>query len=226
MMGNQPMASDLAEQISKYSRSAGISLSNEQAELCRIHLEITFEWNHRFNLTRITDPEEAIIKHLLDSLIPASQLPRSGPALDVGTGAGFPGIPLKIFSPNLDMTLLDSSRKKVNFLAVAAEKIGIKGISPIHGRWEELAADPKNKDSFQLITMRAVRLEKKHLSRLAAAALRPGGIFAWWAGPESEARVREEFAKTEISGIEPFRIFKYSLPGISRPRSILYWKKL
>ncbi len=226
MTDGQSMASDLAEQISEQAHSAGIPLSDEQARLCRIHLELTFEWNRRFNLTRITDPREAIIKHLLDSLLPASTLPRSGPALDVGTGAGFPGIPIKIFSPDLEMTLLDSSQKKVSFLAAAAEKLGTGGFRPLHGRWEDLAKDPKNKNSFQLITMRAVRLEKRHLSILAAATLRSGGIFAWWAGPESEERARKELSEAEIPGIAPRERFSYTLPDISRPRSILSWEKL
>lgn len=219
------MAVDLTAIITEYAHSAGVTLSEGQAELCRIHIDLMIEWNRRLNLTRIADPREAVIKHLLDSLLPASRLPRSGLALDVGTGAGFPGIPLKLFSPGLEMILLDSSRKKVSFLAVAAAKLGLKGLRAMHGRWEDFANDASNRDSFQLITMRAVRLEERHLSILAAGTLRTGGLFAWWAGPESEEKTREELAKIEIPGIKSCESFSYTLPGISRPRHIVSWEK-
>ena len=103
---------EFAGLILKFSGSAGIHLTEKQALLLSRHIRIMLEWNSRLNLTRITEPEEIIIKHLLDSILPAKFLPSSGYALDVGTGAGFPGIPLKIVYPDLHMLLLDSNRKK------------------------------------------------------------------------------------------------------------------
>ncbi len=218
------MQNDFTALISEYALAAGIALSDEQVRLCRIHIELMIEWNRRLNLTRITEPREIVVKHLLDSLLPASALPGSGLALDVGTGAGFPGIPLKILLPDIEMVLLDSSRKKVSFLAVVAAKLGLGGIRAVHGRWEDFAGQAENRNKLQLITMRAVRIEERHLSTLAVNTLRPGGIFAWWAGPESEATA-EELARSPITGLSPRENFSYTLPKASKPRSIVSWKK-
>lgn len=206
--------------ILDYAGQANLHLSGRQAELCRMHIELMLEWNQRLNLTRITTQEETIVKHLLDSLLPSSALPTSGNALDVGTGAGFPGIPLKILSPDLEFTLLDSSRKKVSFLSVVIGRLGLKGLHAVHGRWEDFALVGESKNKFDLITMRAVRLGPQHLSSLASEALCNNGLFAWWAGPESEALSVET-----AGGVIAQASYSYSLPGISRPRSVLIWKK-
>lgn len=217
--------SDLTTLISKSAHAAGINLSDHQAGLCRIHIETMLEWNRHLNLTRITDTNEILVKHLLDSLLPAPYLPSSGPALDVGTGAGFPGIPLKIFSPDLEMVLLDSNRKKVSFLAASIAKMGLKGIRPAHGRWEDFAASSEKKDIFQLITMRAVRIEERHLSILASRLLRSGGVFAWWAGPEAEKSLEKLF-EIHFPHLRTRPNFLYSLPGIANSRSIISREKL
>jgi len=218
------LSNDFTSLILKYTEAAGFSLSVEQAELCRNHIQLMLDWNRRLNLTRITDPHEILVKHLLDSLLPAHLLPRSGPALDVGTGAGFPGVPLKILSPDLDMYLLDSNRKKVSFLTMLSAKLSLKGIRAIHGRWEEFAGSALQDNAFQLITMRAVRLETGHLLKLAPQALRPGGIFAWWGGPESEDTART-FSGNKFPGLEAMESFPYTLPGMTRQRLIWMWKK-
>jgi 16S rRNA (guanine527-N7)-methyltransferase len=210
--------------ILKFTVTSGISVSEEQAQSFGRHIELMLEWNRRLNLTRITAHEEIIIKHLLDSILPARFLPSSGRALDVGTGAGFPGIPLKILNPGLGMVLLDASRKKASFLTAASAAIGLRGIRARHGRWEEFAQESENEASFQLITMRAVRLESAHLQVLARHALAPGGVFAWWAGPEADEQssglLREKLSGLEMQGIE-----HYTLPGIDRERSIWLWRR-
>ena len=210
--------------ILKFSLAAGISISEGQAQSFSRHMELMLEWNRRLNLTRITAHEEIIVKHLLDSILPARFLPSSGNALDVGTGAGFPGVPLKILNPGLDMVLIDASRKKTSFLTAASATLGLHGIRATHGRWEDFAREDGNKSSFQLITMRAVKLESTHLQVLARQALTPGGIFAWWAGPEADEKsselLREEFSGLEMRGRE-----HYTLPGIARQRSVWLWRR-
>ncbi len=218
------MASNLTDLILKSTQSAGISLVDRQAELCRIHIELMLEWNRQVNLTRITDPGEIIIKHLLDSLGPAAELPRSGRSLDVGSGAGFPGIALKIFSPELDMILLDSTRKKASFLSLAAARLGLKGIRAVHARWEDFVDARENKNAFRLITMRAVRLEPPHLAILASRGLDSGGVFASWAGPGSE-KAAHGVINAPFAGLEYDGSFSYALPGTEGARSILKWKK-
>lgn len=218
------MANIFTESILRHAEAAGTPISADQADLCRIHIELMLEWNRHLNLTRITRQEDIVIKHLLDSILPAASLPASGRALDVGTGAGFPGIPLKIFHPDLEITLLDSSRKKASFLAVTVAKLGLKGAHSLHGNWEDFSAAAENQNSLQLITMRAVRLELSLLSRLASKTLKPGGVFAWWAGPESELTEGDLFHR-DIAGLTSREKIFYRLPGISRQRSVWIWRK-
>ena len=223
------MDTEFTDLILNLTGRAGVSLTQRQAQLFSLHIQLMLEWNTRLNLTRITAREEIIVKHLLDSLLPAKFLPSSGKALDVGTGAGFPGIPLKIFHPDFQMLLLDSSRKKVSFLANVAAALGLRGIRAAHGRWQDLPGAEENIDKFQLITMRAVRLEPEHITSLASTALAPGGLFAWWGGCRAEeigdqSCGREPF-EANYRGIEFLGAFSYPLPGLERQRAVWVWKK-
>jgi 16S rRNA (guanine527-N7)-methyltransferase len=185
------------------------------------------EWNSRVNLTRITDMREVVIKHFLDSLIPAKWLPESGQAVDVGTGPGFPGVPLKILRPELHMVLLEANRKKVSFLKFLLTRLGLKGLQALQTRWEDLckANGPIAQGSCRLITMRAVRLEPGHLNLLAAKILEPGGIFAWWAGPEADAESAAEGIEHGNEGMHFLERHAYRLPGADAPRQLLVWRK-
>ncbi len=214
----------LADLILEKTSLAGIVLTQNQVRLLCRHIELMLSWNTRLNLTRITALEEIIIKHLLDSILPARSLPSHGHALDVGTGAGFPGIPLKIVRPDLEMVLLDASRKKVSFLVATTAALGLQGVRALHGRWEQFSRLEENKDKFQLITMRAVKLEPEHLSTLASGILSADGVFAWWCGPESE-REAEKAAEQNYPCVKFTKRFSYLLPGMKNQRAVWIWKK-
>ncbi len=220
---------EFADLILKFTEKAGVSLTGKQAHLLNLHIQLMLQWNTRLNLTRITGREEIIVKHLLDSILPAKFLPSSGNALDVGTGAGFPGIPLKIVYPGLEMILLDSSTKKVSFLATAAAALGMEKIRALHGRWQDFSRVGERLDKFQLITMRAIKLEPEHITSLASTILAPGGFFAWW-GSTAEGYVeggRGQLAgKTYSDSDMVFQGgFSYLLPGIQQKRSVCIWRK-
>jgi 16S rRNA (guanine527-N7)-methyltransferase len=205
-----------------------VPLSMPQAQACCAHFRLMLEWNLRLNLTRITDVNEVLVKHFLDSMVPVSMLPHSGFALDVGTGPGFPGVPLKILHPDLHMVLLETARKKVSFLKVLLSSLPCDNMWAVQGRWEEFRfiAHPLAKRRYRLITMRAVRLQREHLEALAAEILEPGGVFAWWAGPC--AIVKQEALNPSLRDIG--LVFEgehsYSLPSISQHRRLLIWKKV
>ncbi len=218
------MAPDFADLILKFTGKAGISLTEFQAQLLDLHVQLLLNWNTRINLTRITDREEIIVKHLLDSILPAKFLPLSGDTLDVGTGAGFPGIPLKIVSPDLRMILLDSSRKKISFLTAVTAALELKGIRAIHGRWQDLLQAEQNLGKFQLITMRAVRLEQEHITSLASKTLAPGGLFVWW-GNSEEVDAKRFGQEGHYGAVEFMDAFSYLLPGIKRQRAVWIWRK-
>jgi 16S rRNA (guanine527-N7)-methyltransferase len=218
---------EFADLILSYPEAALLGLTDNQARLLSRHVRIMLEWNSRINLTRITAPEEIIVKHLLDSIVPAKYLPASGHALDVGAGAGFPGIPLKIVSPDLQMVLLESSTKKVSFLTAAAAALGMEGIQPLHGSWQDFRHDKENSGKFQLIVMRALKSEPEHISRLASSILAPGGIFARWEvlDPDGGDKGMKENKQKAPTGVEFYGDFDYSLPGVTRRRVVRLWKK-
>ena len=206
----------------------GLPFSEEQALRCHEHISLMLAWNRSHNLTRITDLEDIIEKHILDSLLPAKWLPPAGPALDIGTGAGFPGIPLKILHPGLAMLLLESHRKKVSFLKTVLSRLPLQHISALQGRWEELAqgGHPHFRNSFKLTTMRAVRLEPEHISVAASSLLGQDGIFAWWAGPNADVQWHDRHVELFRNvGMTFEGRHSYLLPSATQPRYLFVWKR-
>ena len=215
---------EFSESVLKHAREALVELSETQARLLGLHVRIMLEWNERINLTRITAPKEVIIKHILDSIAPAKHLPESGRALDVGAGAGFPGIPLKIVHPDLQMVLLESSRKKAGFLAEAAQSLALPGLTVLHSSWQDFRQDKENHGKFALIVMRALKPEPEHLRRLAPSLLSPGGFFARWEVLGDKKDSEETKGKIPES-IGFHGDFEYRLPGVERRRAVRFWRK-
>lgn len=130
-------------------------LTSEQIKQFINYYNILIDWNSRMNLTRITEPNEVARKHFADSVLGAGLLPPNARVIDVGTGAGFPGIPLKIVRPDIELVLVDSLGKRVNFLKEACSYIGVEATA-IHSRAEDAARDPKLRESFDAALSRAV----------------------------------------------------------------------
>lgn len=168
----------------------GIELSDQQLaqfdEFCAFMLET----NAKLNLTRITQPEEIVTKHLLDSLLclQSVELPKGGRLIDVGTGAGFPGIALKIARPDLLVTLLDGTFKKVGFLSEVIERLGIQGVSPIHARAEDLAQEKDHRERYDAAFARALS-DLKTAAELCLGFVRLGGRFVAQKGPEIDKEI-------------------------------------
>lgn len=148
---------DRKEQLMKQAKEIGVKMTAAQAEQFGQYLSLLLEWNEKMNLTAITDPEEIVEKHFVDSLTLLShcKLKPGAKLIDVGTGAGFPGVPLKILRPDIELTLLDGLNKRLTFLK---EVCGALGISAqfVHKRAEEAGLNPQMRERYDVVTARAV----------------------------------------------------------------------
>jgi 16S rRNA (guanine527-N7)-methyltransferase len=134
----------------------GIGLNPAQTRQFAVHAAELVRWNQKVNLTAITDPFEVAVKHFLDSLPAARSIPADATVLDMGSGGGFPGLPLKVIRPSLSITLIDASRKKVSFLKHVIRTLKLENIEALHIRAEDLANDPRYRHRFNVIISRAV----------------------------------------------------------------------
>ncbi len=165
----------------------GYELSDEQLKMFEKYYELLIEWNNKFNLTAITDKEEVEIKHFSDSLSLLDHFNISDvhSLIDVGTGAGFPGIPLKIACPHLRVTLLDSLQKRVTFLNEVVKELGLTDVTVIHGRAEDLGRDPEHREKYDLCVSRAVA-NLSSLTELCLPFVNIGGFFVSYKSEKTE----------------------------------------
>jgi len=173
----------------------GIAVSPQQCGLMARHAADLLAWNRKMNLTAITEPEDMAVKHYMDSLIPARFIPAGSKLLDIGSGAGFPGIPLKIFDSSLILTMLDSVRKKVSFLQYAIGSLSLKDTAAVHGRAEDFGKQPAYAHAFDVVICRAFS-DLGKFAKLALPFLKPEGRMIAMKGKISEeeiAPVQEHF---------------------------------
>lgn len=155
----------------------GFPLTDRQKEQYERYFELLVEWNEKINLTAITEKDEVYLKHFYDSIAPILQgLIENQPIrlLDIGAGAGFPSLPMKILFPELDVTIIDSLNKRINFLHLLAEELGLNGVHFHHGRAEDFAQDKAFRAQFDIVTARAVA-RMQVLSELTIPYLKVGG---------------------------------------------------
>lgn len=151
------VAENICEHLIRRAKEIGVKLTGEQAQAFQTYMELLLEWNEKINLTAITQPEEIVEKHFIDSLtlLQACPIKQGARVIDVGTGAGFPGIPLKIVRPDVQLTLLDGLNKRLLFLGEVCKALHMES-TRIHKRAEEAGLDRKMRESFDLVTARAV----------------------------------------------------------------------
>lgn len=158
-------------------------ITPEQAEQFRLYYEMLVDWNTRMNLTAITDPEQAAQKHFMDSILPAALIPRNAALIDVGTGAGFPGVPLAIMRPDIRLTLLDSLKKRITFLTELCSALNITA-TLIHARAEDGGRHPELREQFDVATSRAVA-NVSALTEYTVPFLKVGGVSLMYKGPQA-----------------------------------------
>lgn len=147
---------EFINQIQKAARNNQIMLNDKQAEMFYKYMELLLDWNQKINLTAIIEQDEIILKHFIDCITILPYLNEKDRIIDVGTGAGFPGVPLKIMKENAEIVLMDSLNKRIKFLNEVIENLKLKNINAIHARAEELARDKKHREKYDIATSRAV----------------------------------------------------------------------
>lgn len=213
--------------LEKAAVEYGIKLMPQQIAQFDQYYQLLIEWNEKINLTAITAPQEVAVKHIIDSLSCYREdlFPPGCKVIDVGTGAGFPGLPLKIFRPDIKLTLLDSLQKRLNFLQNVVEKVGLSEVDLVHARAEEGGQNRKYRGCYQVALSRAVaRLNV--LCELCIPFLVSGGYFIALKGAQFKEEVEEAKRAVTLLGAEVTAVEPVVLPGLTDKRAVIYLKKI
>jgi 16S rRNA (guanine527-N7)-methyltransferase len=205
----------------------GITLSPYQLTLLETYRQELESWNEKYSLTAINDPEKVRVKHFLDSFSPWLVMKDTtiNRLIDVGTGAGFPGIPLKILIPDCEVVLVDSVSKKTEFCQHIIDKLKLQGIQAIHSRVERLARDEEFRESFDWGIARAVaRLDT--LSEYLLPFVKIGGSMLAMKGAQGPSETQEAQRALQILGGDLTRVVQLILPGVTEDRYLITIKKI
>ncbi len=217
---------DFAEILAEKGRKAGLCFTGEQLAQFTKYYELLLRGNEVMNLTAITEPGEVAVKHIIDSLMVYDAAVFPGKCLaDVGTGAGFPGIPLKIYCPALKVTLIDSLSKRLNFLTQVIDRLHLDNINCVHLRAEDAGRSLEHREVYDLVTARAVaRLNV--LAEYCLPLVKPGGLFMALKGSKFAEEIDEAEKALKILGGRLLETKPIKLPDLEDVRAIIIVKKI
>jgi 16S rRNA (guanine527-N7)-methyltransferase len=216
------------EEFVQVLKRYGVELSIKQQEQFAKYFYLLIEWNQKINLTAITEEKEVYLKHFFDSLLPiflGEFLDKNlSTLLDVGAGAGFPSIPMKILLPNLNVSIIDSLSKRIKFLKELEKQLNLKKVFFHHGRAEDFGQDLKFRAKYDFVTARAVaRLNV--LSELTLPFVKKGGYFTALKASKAIKEVEEAKAAIALFGAQIVDIKEYQLPAVGDSRFLIIIKK-
>lgn len=207
------------------AQKINIELDKNQIEKFYKYMDLLIEWNEKINLTAITNRKDIIVKHFIDSLTIQRYLGNAVNIIDVGTGAGFPGIPIKIINPNLKVVLVDSLNKRINFLQEVIKKLNLDNIEVIHARAEDLGQNKKYRETFDIVTSRAVA-NMSVLSEYLLPLARVNGKCICMKGSDIEEELENSKYAINLLGGKIEQVDKFELSNERIGRNIIIVKKL
>ena len=218
------------DRLVAWGEENNLEITGRQADQLDRYAQLLVEWNEKMNLTAITDPEGVLVKHLMDSLTVLRSLPAAGEKvrlIDVGTGAGFPGIPLAVMREELELTLLDSLNKRLVFLEAVCRALGLEARC-VHARAEEAGRQKAHREKYNVATARAVAALPA-LCEYCLPLVVPGGVFLAMKGPDGEREAQEAASAIKVLGGKLSGIDEWQLPpveGEAAERKILRIQKI
>ena len=202
-----------------------MDIDNVSAEKFAVYMELLREWNEKINLTAITDEEGILVKHFFDSCSISEFVDNNSKIIDVGTGAGFPGLPLKIVNDTLNLTLVDSLNKRINFLNEVKDKLGLKNVETVHGRAADIGIDNKYREKYDFAVSRAVA-ELRILVEYLLPLVKVGGKVIAMKGPNIDEEVENAKKAVKLLGGEIERIESFRLGNTDNERTVIIIKKI
>ena len=213
------------EKLVRDAKEINVDLSEGDIAKFEKYQELLLEWNEKINLTAITDENDIITKHFVDSLYCLKYVKEKDKIIDVGTGAGFPGLPIKIVSCETEITLLDSLNKRIVYLNDVIEKLGLEKITAIHGRAEEFAIKPEFREKYDVVTARAVA-NMKVISEYCIPFIKVGGIFICMKGSDYKEELEEAKSNIETLGGKIKEVEEVILPDSDIKHSLIIIEKV
>ncbi|SHJ84981.1 16S rRNA (guanine527-N7)-methyltransferase [Hathewaya proteolytica DSM 3090] len=213
--------------LNEACKDVGIDFNETMYNQLILYKDLIKEWNEKINLTAITEDHEIITKHFIDciKIFKFDELKEQKTVIDVGTGAGFPGIPMKIVCPSMEVVLLDSLNKRINFLNLVIEKLNLKGISTIHGRAEDFARPDKLREKFDVAVSRAVA-NMSVLSEFCMPYVKNGKFFIALKGPAVEEELKESRLAIEKLGGKMYQLIPVDIQDSDLNHNLVVVKKI
>lgn len=209
------------------SNDVGLEFTELQYEQFIKYMRLLQEWNEKINLTAITEDEEVVKKHFIDCIkaFKSDAIKNANTVIDVGTGAGFPGLPIAIMNPEVKVTLLDSLNKRINFLNLVVRELGLKNVTTIHSRAEDGARRPELREKFDVATSRAVA-NMAVLSEFCMPYVKKEGYFVALKGPSIDEELENGRNAIKILGGELKGIIEISIEETDLKHNIVEVKKV